>query len=70
MTCTSPLYSLVQTFPKALYSDFSGYTFINRTIITVITFHLILTPQKCIQFNVQVANAVVIDIANDVLPIW
>ena len=51
---------------------FSGYTSNHRKIVTVITYHLIQNAFEMskIQFDVDVAYGVDIDVANDVLPVW
>ena len=52
---------------------FSGYTSIHRKILLFnITFHLIFNAIKTPkwQFDVNVANGIAIDVANDALPVW
>ena len=52
-------------------SIFSEYTTIHRKIIAVIPYHLIFNAIKTskIQFDVNFANRVAIDVANDVLQV-
>ena len=53
-------------------SILSGYTPIHWKIYTFIPYHLIFKAIKSpkSQFDVNVANRVAINVANDVLPIW
>ena len=51
---------------------FSGYNSIQRKIITVISYHLILNVinMSFNEFDVNVANGVAIDVAYDILSVW
>ena len=48
----------------------SSYTSIHRKIITVITTHLIFNLLHKIQFNINFAQDIYIDVAYNVLPVY